>query len=202
MTKSSGSDPRNTLYCSFCGKSQHEVTNLIAGPTVFICNECVHVCMGIVRAKEVVIADSRSTAEDEGLENKAASFHFSEALIVPLNSDADFLAVERQMSDLLRQRDALRDDDRLLDLYWGLYSIVAKTKPKGLPAAAVKLRLLLDPELGMEIGERAEDYISLRQILATVEHEISLLQPAAAPDTVAGGGSSANTIGFGDQEPR
>jgi ATP-dependent Clp protease ATP-binding subunit ClpX len=41
MTKSSGSDAKNTLYCSFCGKSQHEVRKLIAGPTVFICDECV-----------------------------------------------------------------------------------------------------------------------------------------------------------------
>ncbi|MGE0702196.1 MAG: ClpX C4-type zinc finger protein, partial [Hyphomicrobiaceae bacterium] len=32
---------KNTLYCSFCGKSQHEVRKLIAGPTVFICDECV-----------------------------------------------------------------------------------------------------------------------------------------------------------------
>ncbi len=36
-----GSDSKNTLYCSFCGKSQHEVRKLIAGPTVFICDECV-----------------------------------------------------------------------------------------------------------------------------------------------------------------
>jgi hypothetical protein len=39
----------NTLYCSFCGKSQHEVRKLIAGPTVFICDECVELCVGIVR---------------------------------------------------------------------------------------------------------------------------------------------------------
>jgi ATP-dependent Clp protease ATP-binding subunit ClpX len=43
------SDPKNTLYCSFCGKSQHEVRKLIAGPTVFICNECVELCMDIVK---------------------------------------------------------------------------------------------------------------------------------------------------------
>ena len=41
MTKLSGSDTKSTLYCSFCGKSQHEVRKLIAGPTVFICDECV-----------------------------------------------------------------------------------------------------------------------------------------------------------------
>jgi ATP-dependent Clp protease ATP-binding subunit ClpX len=49
MNKASGGDPKNTLYCSFCGKSQHEVRKLIAGPTVFICDECVELCMDIIR---------------------------------------------------------------------------------------------------------------------------------------------------------
>jgi len=49
MASSSGSDSKNTLYCSFCGKSQHEVRKLIAGPTVFICDECVELCMDIIR---------------------------------------------------------------------------------------------------------------------------------------------------------
>ncbi|MEO9899794.1 ATP-dependent Clp protease ATP-binding subunit ClpX [Nisaea sp.] len=53
MSKSGGStnggDSKNTLYCSFCGKSQHEVRKLIAGPTVFICDECVELCMDIIR---------------------------------------------------------------------------------------------------------------------------------------------------------
>ncbi|MSO68847.1 MAG: ATP-dependent Clp protease ATP-binding subunit ClpX [Alphaproteobacteria bacterium] len=49
MNKSGGSDSKNTLYCSFCGKSQHEVRKLIAGPTVFICDECVELCMDIIR---------------------------------------------------------------------------------------------------------------------------------------------------------
>src|SRR5580692_2225078 len=40
--------PDNTLYCSFCGKSQHEVRKLIAGPTVFICDECVGLCRDII----------------------------------------------------------------------------------------------------------------------------------------------------------
>ncbi len=51
MTKVSNTsgDGKNTLYCSFCGKSQHEVRKLIAGPTVFICDECVELCMDIIR---------------------------------------------------------------------------------------------------------------------------------------------------------
>tara|TARA_B100000989_G_scaffold60587_1_gene41637 strand:- start:903 stop:2168 length:1266 start_codon:yes stop_codon:yes gene_type:complete len=50
MSKSDQSgDGKNPLYCSFCGKSQHEVKKLIAGPTVFICDECVELCMDIIR---------------------------------------------------------------------------------------------------------------------------------------------------------
>ena len=49
MTKLTGSDAKSTLYCSFCGKSQHEVRKLIAGPTVFICDECVELCNDIIR---------------------------------------------------------------------------------------------------------------------------------------------------------
>jgi ATP-dependent Clp protease ATP-binding subunit ClpX len=61
MTKSSGTgDSKNTLYCSFCGKSQHEVRKLIAGPTVFICDECVELCMDIIRE------ESKSTVVQAG----------------------------------------------------------------------------------------------------------------------------------------
>jgi ATP-dependent Clp protease ATP-binding subunit ClpX len=49
MSKTPSGDSKNTLYCSFCGKSQHEVRKLIAGPTVFICDECVELCMDIIR---------------------------------------------------------------------------------------------------------------------------------------------------------
>ena len=52
MSKSESSDSKNTLYCSFCGKSQHEVRKLIAGPNVFICNECVELCMDIIREED------------------------------------------------------------------------------------------------------------------------------------------------------
>ena len=48
---------KNILYCSFCGKSQHEVRKLIAGPTVFICDECVELCMDIIKEenKDVLV---------------------------------------------------------------------------------------------------------------------------------------------------
>ena len=46
---------KNILYCSFCGKSQHEVRKLIAGPTVFICDECVELCMDLIKEENFQI---------------------------------------------------------------------------------------------------------------------------------------------------
>ncbi len=54
MTKS-GRESKNTRYCSFCGKSEHEVRKLIAGPTVFICDECVELCMDIIRTADKTV---------------------------------------------------------------------------------------------------------------------------------------------------
>ena len=52
MADKKGSPTEKVLYCSFCGKSQHEVRKLIAGPNVFICNECVELCMDIIREED------------------------------------------------------------------------------------------------------------------------------------------------------
>ena len=49
VENSNDNKSKNTLYCSFCGKSQHEVKKLIAGPTVFICDECVELCNDIIQ---------------------------------------------------------------------------------------------------------------------------------------------------------
>jgi len=54
---------KTTLYCSFCGKSQHEVKKLIAGPTVFICDECVELCMDIIKEEH----QSSITKNKEGI---------------------------------------------------------------------------------------------------------------------------------------
>jgi ATP-dependent Clp protease ATP-binding subunit ClpX len=59
MTRT-GKDSKSTLYCSFCGKSQHEVKKLIAGPTVFICDECVELCVDIIKE------ESKSNLNPEG----------------------------------------------------------------------------------------------------------------------------------------
>jgi hypothetical protein len=52
MLESSDGGAKSTLYCSFCGKSQHEVRKLIAGPNVFICNECVELCADIIKEED------------------------------------------------------------------------------------------------------------------------------------------------------
>lgn len=54
--KQSGDGDNKLLYCSFCGKSQHEVRKLIAGPSVFICDECVELCNDIIREEIKEIA--------------------------------------------------------------------------------------------------------------------------------------------------
>jgi ATP-dependent Clp protease ATP-binding subunit ClpX len=59
MTKSTGDDGDKVLYCSFCGKSQHEVKKLIAGPSVFVCDECVDLCNDIIRE------EAQETLEDK-----------------------------------------------------------------------------------------------------------------------------------------
>lgn len=61
-------DGKSTLYCSFCGKSQHEVKKLIAGPTVFICDECVELCMDIIREEN----KNQAVSTDEGVPSPAA----------------------------------------------------------------------------------------------------------------------------------
>ena len=60
MSKISGSDSKNTLYCSFCGKSQNEVRKLIAGPNVYVCDECVELCMDILREENKTTSSQKS----------------------------------------------------------------------------------------------------------------------------------------------
>jgi len=64
MAEKKGSSSEKTLYCSFCGKSQHEVKKLIAGPSVFICDECIDLCNEIIRDELPVGDDSREARGD------------------------------------------------------------------------------------------------------------------------------------------
>ncbi len=62
MIRSTDDGSRSTLYCSFCGKSQHDVKKLIAGPNVFICNECVELCADIIKEEDRKTRRSASPA--------------------------------------------------------------------------------------------------------------------------------------------
>ena len=59
MAEKKGASPEKTLFCSFCGKSQHEVKKLIAGPSVFICDECIDLCNDIIRDEVGAPADAQ-----------------------------------------------------------------------------------------------------------------------------------------------
>ncbi|WP_332814612.1 ATP-dependent Clp protease ATP-binding subunit ClpX [Ramlibacter sp.] len=64
MADKKGSSSEKTLYCSFCGKSQHEVKKLIAGPSVFICDECIDLCNEIIRDELPAGEEQRETRGD------------------------------------------------------------------------------------------------------------------------------------------
>lgn len=72
MSKISGSDSKNTLYCSFCGKSQNEVRKLIAGPNVYVCDECVELCMDILREESKVTSAQKTDGTPSPMEIKDA----------------------------------------------------------------------------------------------------------------------------------
>src|SRR5882724_4260407 len=60
MSNVSASFDAKTLYCSFCGKAQHEVQKLIAGPSVFICDECVGICVEILGRAEIPLPEAEA----------------------------------------------------------------------------------------------------------------------------------------------
>ena len=75
---SSGNSEKSTLFCSFCGKSQHEVRKLIAGPTVFICDECVELCMDIIKEEH----KSSSARSSDGVPTPAEIFGFLDQYVI------------------------------------------------------------------------------------------------------------------------
>ena len=64
MAEKKGSSSEKTLYCSFCGKSQHEVKKLIAGPSVFICDECIDLCNEIIRDELPATTENKESKSD------------------------------------------------------------------------------------------------------------------------------------------
>jgi ATP-dependent Clp protease ATP-binding subunit ClpX len=64
MAEKKGSSSEKTLYCSFCGKSQHEVKKLIAGPSVFVCDECIELCNEIIRDELPLTTDASAPSNE------------------------------------------------------------------------------------------------------------------------------------------
>ncbi len=64
MAEKKGSSSEKTLYCSFCGKSQHEVKKLIAGPSVFVCDECIELCNEIIRDELPLTTDAAARSNE------------------------------------------------------------------------------------------------------------------------------------------
>ena len=62
MTEKTGNNEEKLLFCSFCGKNQNEVRKLIAGPSVYICNECIDLCNDIIQEE---IKEATDTTEEE-----------------------------------------------------------------------------------------------------------------------------------------
>ena len=87
MTESKNS--KNTLFCSFCGKSQHEVRKLIAGPTVFICDECVELCMDIIKEENKSVATSKSN----GVETPRELYRLLNEYVIGQNDAKKILSV-------------------------------------------------------------------------------------------------------------
>jgi ATP-dependent Clp protease ATP-binding subunit ClpX len=83
-------DSKNTLYCSFCGKSQHEVRKLIAGPNVFVCNECVELCMDIIREED---KSQLVRGDDEGVPSPSEIKSFLDDYVIGQEQAKRILAV-------------------------------------------------------------------------------------------------------------
>ena len=80
---------KNTLYCSFCGKSQHEVRKLIAGPTVFICDECVELCMDIIKEE----SKSHISKNEEGVPTPKEIFSILNEYVIGQKKSKQILSV-------------------------------------------------------------------------------------------------------------
>jgi hypothetical protein len=103
-------EPEPTLYCSFCGKSQHDVGKLIRGQAVFICDECAEQCVDIVSKNKKVAATAPSAAEQELVTTAAAIDEKREVMAVEIERLASRL-IDRDRDSASELHRLLREDD-------------------------------------------------------------------------------------------
>lgn len=95
-------DDKPTLFCSFCGKNQHEVSKLIAGFTVFICNECVELCTQIINEDKNDKSNPINIIHDKLLEVKKAvdGLTHIEEIVYKAKSEIDALIVKIELGEI------------------------------------------------------------------------------------------------------
>src|SRR5262249_60128893 len=108
-----GSASNRTLYCSFCGKSQHDVRKLIAGPAVYICDECVELCTDIIRDEKPIwkILSLLAEGESSGSDGYPAALELARGQ--PTERIAFYVEQGRHLVE--HNRGVLRHIDRLLE---------------------------------------------------------------------------------------
>ena len=139
-----------TLYCSFCGKSQHEVQNLIAGPNSFICNECVALCDAIV--------------EDSELERHLKTPPADGDPVAAMEADLERYSSEQLAAYLARAEDSNAKQQRALEAFDGpedaMPDDLRRTLSYGHDPARVRARL------AKQVGVRRRSVEIVKRVLA------------------------------------
>ena len=149
MSKVSGSDSKNTLYCSFCGKSQHEVRKLIAGPTVFICDECVELCMDIIREEN----KSSLVKSRDGVPTPTEICNVLDDYVIGQRHAEDIIKMKRRLNEIYVKHtgQGMETIERTLDRDY--FMTASEAKDFGLIDKVLTDRAALDAEVNKDAAK-------------------------------------------------